>query len=238
MKNLHPNWLTEGLIDFEYKQYMLLAYLQQVRQAFGHRKLYPFLADLVFHYQNLLQIRQNKQLLYENFPKRISHADFEKLKIVYQKIVDDDDAMREIEEIVQFAIPRMAQTLANGKEIYEEIEQNLAINPVGLIPMHLSEGYFFLNEYPLSHTHLYRYQITIFEHTDEKYRGINTTFVESFKKSVGETYESLKISLIRRFRQLPNPATFVIEAKVPCPLEESLLPVAKRMLVRHVSQLA
>lgn len=30
MKTLNHNWLTEGLIDFEYKKYILLSYLQEV----------------------------------------------------------------------------------------------------------------------------------------------------------------------------------------------------------------
>ena len=28
MKNLEKDWLTQGLIDFEYKKYILLSYLQ------------------------------------------------------------------------------------------------------------------------------------------------------------------------------------------------------------------
>ena len=53
MENLKDNWLTEGLIDFEYKKYQLLGYLQKVKDSFNRVELYPFLSDLVFHYRNL-----------------------------------------------------------------------------------------------------------------------------------------------------------------------------------------
>ena len=66
MTELSKDWLTQGLIDFEYKKYILLAYLKNVRQNFQGQILYPFLSDLVFHYRNLLSIRENKQLIYEN----------------------------------------------------------------------------------------------------------------------------------------------------------------------------
>ena len=39
MKQLNPNWLTEGWVDFEYKKYLLLAYLQKVSIDFDERKL-------------------------------------------------------------------------------------------------------------------------------------------------------------------------------------------------------
>ncbi|MFL5728155.1 MAG: hypothetical protein ACJ75J_01605, partial [Cytophagaceae bacterium] len=106
MKDLNKNWLTEGLMDFEYKKYLLLAYLQYVKENFNERKLYPYLSDLLFHYKNLLSIKDNKKLLRENFPKQISKADFEKLELIYDEIVNDDKVMQEIEDILAFSLPK------------------------------------------------------------------------------------------------------------------------------------
>ncbi len=50
---LSETWFMEGYIDFEMQQYRLLAYLQDVKRAFNEKKLYPQLADIVFHYNNL-----------------------------------------------------------------------------------------------------------------------------------------------------------------------------------------
>ncbi|MFN3316181.1 MAG: hypothetical protein ACK40K_05165, partial [Raineya sp.] len=55
------------------------------------------------------------------------------------------------------------------------------------------------------------------------------------QKSIFETFENLKISLLRKYSELPNPATYLVNAKLPYPLEETLLPIAKRVLVRHIS---
>ena len=81
MMLLNENWLTQGLMDLEYKKYILLAYMNEVKQNFGTRRLYPFLSDLVFHYNNLKTLKENKKLIFQNFPKEISKADFEKLEI-------------------------------------------------------------------------------------------------------------------------------------------------------------
>lgn len=91
MKKLDSNWLINGLIDYEYKKYMLLAYLKEARSSFSRTELYPFMADLVFHYRNLLTIQKNQTILKESFPKEITSADFIKLKLNYRRIVEDDD---------------------------------------------------------------------------------------------------------------------------------------------------
>lgn len=238
MKKLPVNWLTEGLIDFEYKKYLLLAYLEGVKSEFDANQLFPVFSDLIMHYQNLLQVKDHKKLVYEQFPQRISRADFEKLKLVYQKIVEDDETMKEIEDILQFAAPRFSNAVNAGKEIYDYIESNLEISPVGITPIYHDEGYLFLNAFPGRETAVYSYQMSIFENTYETYRGIRTQFVETVRRGLSETYENMKLDLARRNQQLPNPATFVVLAKVPCPFEQSLLPIAKRSLVKYVSTLS
>ena len=39
MEFLNKNWITENQIDFEYKKYMLLAYLQHVSENFTDKRL-------------------------------------------------------------------------------------------------------------------------------------------------------------------------------------------------------
>jgi hypothetical protein len=237
MKKLETNWLTNGLIDFEYKKYLLLGYLEGVKAEFKEKRLYPAFSDLIMHYNNILQVKENKKLVYEQFPQRISRADFQKLQLVYQKIVEDDETMREIEEIVQFATPKMNTTLQSGKEIYDYIESHLEITPVGITPIYRDAGYLFLDEYPGQETRVYEYQMSFFENNYETYRALNTRYIDTIRRGLAHTHETIKINLVRQNQQLPNPATFVIVAKVPCPYDQSLLPIAKRSLVKYVSSL-
>jgi hypothetical protein len=235
MKNLNKNWLTEGLVDFEYKKYILLSYLQEVNRNFREIRLYPFLSDLVFHYQNLLSVKENKQLLYENFPKEISKADFKKLKLVYKEMIQDDSIMQEIEDILSYAIPEFKKNLEEGKDIYKYVEENMIISPVGLVPLRANEGYVFLIQANNKDTSVYEYQISIFESSNESYRGIHMNYLESFKKNLISTYENEKLAIIKRYKKLPNPATYLIESRVACPFNETLLPIAKRLLIKHIA---
>ncbi len=235
MEQLKHDWLTEGLIDFEYKKYILLAYLKDVRKRFDLNQLYPFMSDLVFHYRNILKVKESKKLMYENFPETLSKADFKKLEIVYKKVVNDGEVMKALDDIIGYALPKIQSTLDEGKEIYEFVEENIVMEPVGVSPIYEDEGYLFINQDSSIDVAVYRYQLTFFEHAEEKFRSMATTFVKNEIKKINRTYENLKLELVKQFTDLPNPATYMVETKLKFPLEHTVLPVAKRMLVRKIS---
>lgn len=232
MKVLDSDWLIKGLIDYEYKKYVLLDYLHAVKSYFGKKELYPFLADLIFHYRNLLSLQENQSLLRDAFPKELSSADFKNLKLNYHRIIKDDEVMKEIEEILEFAIPSVKGAIQEGKDIYEFVESQCEISPVGVTPLYAREGYMLVTQPPERETAIYRYQVSIFENKEETFRAINTTHIETKAKSPFYTYEQIKLDLLKTYRELPNPATYLVTAKVTVPYNQTLLPVAKRMLIR------
>lgn len=235
MKALSETWFADGYIDFELKKYTLLAYLQQVHKYFNENKLYPQLSDLIFHYNNLVAFRENKKFLQEHFPKKLNGIQLEKLQLLYQQIIEDDDMMKELESIINYAVAEMKSAISNGAELYEFIEKKLTIFPIGIIPLEINEGYFFLNEGKGRNTKVYQYRLSFFEKHDEKYRSIRTEFVADWERNLVNTYENIKSELIRHKKELPNPAVYSIETPLTFPVEETLLPIAKRSLVRYIS---
>lgn len=235
MEKLNRDWLTDGLIDFEYKKYVLLAYLKDIKKHFNLTELYPFMSDVIFHYRNLIRVKESKELMYENFPETLSKADFNKLRLTYDKVAKDDEVMQELEDIIAFAIPNLKSTLEEGRELFEFVEEHIELATVGVSPLYSNEGYLFLNQDATKEIAIYRYQMTFFEHADEKYRSMSTHFVMNEVRGFSKTYENIKIDLTRRFTELPNPATYLAVSKLKFPLAETLLPVAKRMLVREIS---
>jgi hypothetical protein len=72
----------------------------------------------------------------------------------------------------------------------------------------------------------------LFEHKDAKYKGIKLEYIDIRTKNYANTYEQIKLDLIRDIRILPNPAVYKIEYPLSIPYNETLLPVAKRVLVK------
>jgi hypothetical protein len=238
MESLSKNWITESHIDFEYKKYLLLAYLQHVSDNFTEHRLYPFLSDLVEHYRNLKVLKDNKKNLFESFPGRAKTVDFEQFKIIYEKLAEDDSLIREIETIIDYSIPQMEFYLKEGKKIYDLIEENLKIFSVGIVPLNNESGYLFLKQGLDTDTKVYEFHISIFENPAERYRGIHVQYITTYEKSLLNTFESIKSDLLTYNKHLPNPATYVIESEMLIPFEETFLPMAKRALVKRVAGFA
>lgn len=235
MKSLSETWFAEGRIDFELKKYTLLAYLQEVNRHFDENKLYPQLADMIFHYNNIVAFRENKKYLQEHFPKRLTGIQLEKLQILYEQIIEDDEIMQELEDIIYFSAAQMKTAIQNGSGIYEFVEEKINITPIGLIPLDTKEGYFFLSTTDTRRTSVFHYRLSIFEKHDEKYRSIKTVYLDNWQRGIAHTYEHIKSELIRNRSELPNPAVYSIETILTYPVDETLLPIAKRSLVKFIT---
>jgi hypothetical protein len=59
--------------------------------------------------------------------------------------------------------------------------------------------------------------------------------IEKKVKSPFQTLEQLKLELIKKFKEWPNPATFVLHSKLQFPEVETLVPICRRMLVQEIT---
>jgi len=130
-------------------------------------------------------------------------------------------------------MPKIKAYLDNGKEIYDFIEDNLKLYPVGLIPLRKEEGYMILAGQKKEYL-VYNYIMSIFSTPTDKYRSLQTTYLKSYKKSISNTLINIKSDLIKTYKKLPNPATYVVESDINIPVRETFLPIAKKMLVAQL----
>jgi hypothetical protein len=104
--------------------------------------------------------------------------------------------------------------------------------------LYVDEGYLFVTQPPEKETNVYRYQVTLFNQSAEPLRGIHTEFLLTAERSLSNTYENLKLNLIKQFVGLPNPSVYLVSSKVKFPYAQTLMPVAKRLLVRQITKSA
>jgi hypothetical protein len=150
-------------------------------------------------------------------------------------MIEDNELMQELEEIINYSAGQMKTTISSGAEIYEFVEENLTITPIGLVPLDMQEGYFFLSSGNNKSTRVYQYRLSIFDKHNEKFRSIKTSYLEMMQRSMVNTYENIKYDLIKTRSDLPNPAVYSIETELNFPVEETLLPIAKRSLVKFIT---
>ena len=124
MDRLNKNWFVEGWIDFEYKKYILLAYLQKIKNSFDNVKLYPYLSDLIHHYEDLIRYNSQQNQLKSSFQKEIDNIDLKNLKISFNNI-SEDEIVNKIMEIVDYSIPRLKESVDRGTELYDFISSKI-----------------------------------------------------------------------------------------------------------------
>lgn len=235
MTTLPKNWITQGLIDFEYKKYQLLAYLQETNKHFNEMKLYPVLSDLIDHYQDLNELKSSSSDLNELFPKRLDSIDFKGRKLNYQSKVGEEGVMKELSMITEFALPKIVSQIEEGKTIYDYVEDQLEFEPVGIVPIYNQEGYILMSRDQKQDIHAYRYKSSLLHFAGEKFRSISMWLIGVFQRSLVNTLERIKMDLIREIKELPNPATWRVHSQQEFPIEETLVPISKRLLLKSVS---
>jgi len=230
MKELSPTWITDDYIDFELKKYKLLAYLQYVEGEFSDYKLYPHLSNLISHLSTLESLKEKKTIISNHFPKELSSIDVLQFNLEYKALINQSDHMDELDKILQYSIPEINKYIQKGAKLYDEVEQTMDMLSIGLIPTYSKMGYFILDTDKLL---LYRYDVGEVM-LDEVFKSIKVNYLTDYEKTMENTYEKIRIDILRNINKVldtPNPPTYVFKVNNKYDIDQTIIPLAKRMLL-------
>ena len=236
MLSLSQNWITENHIDLEYKKYVVLAYLQQVDNDLKESKLFPAFSELKKQYRYLSELVQQKNFIFQQFPKALSEFKLKEGKCYYEQLVKDDEVMKTVQHIIDFSLPLFEKYLDDSMRMAQFVERNLSIHPVGIVPIRKAEGFFFLTTKGLKTIEVYQYQLSLFDDYQSEIPAMHLQWVATYEYTIVNTFEKVKQDLLLKQKELPNPATYCIQSDYQFPMMETLLPLAKVSLARHISQ--
>ena len=115
-------------------------------------------------------------------------------------------------------------------------EEQIEFEPVGIQPLYNREGYILLTQEKKPEIHVFRYKSNFIQLAGERFRSISLWLIGVFQKSLVNTLEKLKLQLVTEIKELPNPATWRLHSSQVFPVEETLIPVGKRLLLRSVTE--
>ena len=233
MSTLSKDWITEGLLDFEYKKYIVLAYMQSIESNFSQQMLYPSFAELAAHYNRLANLKTGREELFDKFPKSQNPFESTEDQSCLSEIRESDEMLC-IQEIVDYALPQFKSKIEEGKDIYELVEKSLTFEPVGVLPIYKDEGYILVHDEHDSDVLIYKYSSSFMESSTEKYRALKTNFIRRERKTLSKSFENIKLALAKQFTELPNPAAWLVKSNYRFPLIETFLPVTKRVLMQEL----
>lgn len=114
-------WYSESPIDFEYKQYILFAYLQKVENSFINKIVSPHL----LHMEKMLDEMSTFDKLIDDY-----RGQFDRHRYIYlfkdNKLTGENDEMlMEVRKIIDFSIPQLKTRIDFGYKVFEKNKQIL-----------------------------------------------------------------------------------------------------------------
>lgn len=238
MKSLTIDIFISSAEDAELSEYKLLAVLKDFREQLHRNKLYPVFGELV-ELNNELNILLSERNNYRNMiSKKIVGIDLENQSLIYEYNTEElnEDKISKIFDFIEWALPKIKEVLDEGAAIYDFVESNIDIKEIGILPIYKDEGYFFIPSNAEKATHIYKFLLSNIVTSDVPFKSMRTQFVESLKEDLTKIPpETIKLNLIKKYPELPNPATYNLETDVDFPFNETVLPIAKRKLMRYLA---
>jgi hypothetical protein len=223
--------------DLEKRQYIILGELKKISEQFQFYKIYPHLSRLIELRRILKDIIARIVDLRSKFPKQISKIDWVNRTIEHEVIFSNNTDISSVEDLIEWALPHIENVIEEGVAIYEFVESELTVEQVGILPSYRDEGYLFVPDNQKKSLNLFRFEVSIFQSTDDQYRALKTQFLKYLDQDRAKLSPgAIKLDLIREENELPNPATYAFDTKLDFPFETTIFPVAKRRLMHILNQ--
>jgi hypothetical protein len=223
--------------DFEMSKYIILARLKKYNSMLHQNKLYPALSDLIELNKILFELNTQNEKISADLPNQKMTLNIIKPGLENKSITVNENDVSTVLKLIQWVTPKVDEAINEGKVIYEFVDENLSIDHVGIIPIYKNEGYFVITNPQKEKCQIYRFYLSSISQGENPFMTFKTDLVDSFTFTEPETIqpELLKLDLIKKFPELPNPVLYRIETEIDFPFIETILPVAKRKLVQHIA---
>lgn len=238
MKKLTLDIFISAADDSELSEYKLLAALKNYKEQLHRNKLYPVFGELVELSNELKDLIEQRNNLKNMLSKKIVGVDLENQSLIYEYSSENisEDKLSKIFDFIEWALPKIKEVIEEGAAIYDFVESNMNIKEIGIVPLYKDEGYFFIPSHADRTTFIYKFLLSNIVTSNVPFKSLKTQLLESIHEPITVIPpETIKLDLIKKYPELPNPATYNLETDVDFPFKETVLPVAKRKLMRFLA---
>ena len=215
--------LFDGSRDPEAARYRVLAGLAEAQTAFTRCRVAPHLSELVALHRGLGALVAGAAAVEPRGP--VVDVDWEAGRLVRDRA---DLPGSVAVDLARWAMPRVEAAIVEGRTVYEFAAEHAALEAVGIVPGYRDEGFLLVDGGPS--VHVLRYQVSPLASTDGRYRALRTTPVDAGLDPLAPPH-TWKAALADLAPDLAAPAAFRLQTDLDLPVEETLVPVAKRKLL-------
>lgn len=236
---LQPDWMFKKPVDFEFKKYTLLGYLQKCENNFNNLQIYPDFVELSLHLANIQSIgKENKLLLTEKVFESCDDEILLKELIPKKPRQLTNEESSELEKTIKFSGNKLFDAFNLAKSIwnlaYDNMELSLKKNKNNLGS---GKGYVYHYRKSINEIFIWEYEIKKPENENSNskvYLNLiyNTKPSDETLSFIIETYSSWIED--QSYKELP---VFELRCQNDFPLEETFLPIMKRKIMAYIFQI-
>jgi hypothetical protein len=236
---LDLDWIITEPIDYEYKQYQLLGYLQKIDERFDKFQIYPSFKELSLHLANVKSILSDGT--YIELKKEVTELDEEiilgDLEFIRVPRIKDEDST-EFQNSVRFAEQKITEYFLIGKSLWSLINDTIEVRNV-FYKSSLRENFGFIVIHHDNLKFIYQYEIrTLRDGVKEKDIFLENIYVGDGIDVQGIIVENAifeNYAFKARFDEVNLPI-FEVYATQKFDFEHSIKPLVKRKVMTYINQ--
>ena len=231
---MDTDWIFQGVIDYEQKQYVLLDYFQKLNISFEEMKLYPMFIELALHLGNVQTLNTQNKMLFTN--KKFTTKDDElllsDLTMVDVPVLANEE-VSEYKKILKQSQEQLHTYFDLAKSlwtiVYDSIKMEVKVNKrkldskVGVF-YYETDNKLYIWEYKVKKVYKVKNQYKT--HLKTIYEGDITPVDEVIKNHYSPDGLTQKI----------NFPIFEMKCSSIFPIKETLLPIFKRKIMSYINQ--
>jgi hypothetical protein len=234
---LETDWIFDGYLDAEHREYVLLDYFKKIGKYFDELKIYPMFIELSLHLGNIHTLLRENKILY--IDKKITSPDYEvvpsDLKVKDIPVLTQEE-LNEYKSILKLSNDLILDHFNFAKSLWSFVYQSIDIKPVMNIKNITSKtGFFYFKRD--SKIFLWRYNTRRVNGTKDQTRTKLDLIYENIDD--GLTVKEIIIMFSKELKKRDETKLPVFEMLCDVneyPLDETLVPFFKRKLLGYISQ--
>ena len=233
---MDTDWLFQGILDAEQKQYVLLDYFQKLNKYFDEMKVYPMFIELSLHLGNMQTLSTQNKLLYTDKVFRTPDDELllSDLKLKDMPVLTDEEVI-ELKKILKNCQPQIHDYFNFAKSLWTVVFDSITVKTKkNKSNIKNKIGFFYYDDGEV--TYVWKYT------TKKVYKvknQVRTDLTLLFKDKLNDMTITEVISKFSKTYEKNNEIespVFEVTCSNVFPLEETLLPIFKRKIISFVNQ--
>ncbi len=222
---LSCSWFCTPPLDYEHKQYVLLDYVQKIKNGFKSKDLKNYYKELQYHYKNLECFLTVRNLL--NTKDISPNKKERKLFDDICSLPDTDERLKTTIEVAKWAQEQLKEPIKDGAELIRLIESNLIMYYVGRNFPVKNNGYILIRYAGSDVFECFKFLY------DSAFKDTSFEFLNYYELPITADFRDVKNKVLEQEGKIDD-IFIAVESNISFDTKNSLLPVLSEIFPSKV----